>query len=74
MKQLTVEQAIQSLPELVTAAIDGEDVVVQHQRGAVRLVPIETRQRRPVFGSAKGLISMADDFDAPLEDFRDYLE
>jgi len=29
------------------------------------------RQRVP--GSAKGLIKMADDFDEPLEDFRDYM-
>ena len=29
------------------------------------------RQRMP--GSAKGLIKMADDFDEPLEDFRDYM-
>lgn len=28
----------------------------------------------PQFGSAKGMITMADDFDAPLEDFREYME
>lgn len=27
----------------------------------------------PEFGSAKGLIKMADDFDEPLEDFADYV-
>lgn len=27
----------------------------------------------PKFGSAKGLISMAADFDEPLEDFSDYM-
>jgi hypothetical protein len=26
------------------------------------------------FGSAKGLIEMAEDFDEPLEDFREYEE
>jgi hypothetical protein len=32
----------------------------------------ETRQ--PIFGSGKGLITyMADDFDEPLEDFKDYM-
>ncbi len=29
-------------------------------------------RRQRVFGSAKGLIKMADDFDAPLDDFKDY--
>ena len=33
---------------------------------------VESRGRR-VPGSAKGLIRMADDFDEPLEDFRDYM-
>ena len=32
-------------------------------------VPIRQRQ----FGSAKGLIKIAEDFDAPLEDFREYM-
>jgi hypothetical protein len=27
----------------------------------------------PKFGSAKGKIKMAPDFDAPLEDFKDYM-
>jgi hypothetical protein len=30
--------------------------------------------RTPRFGSAKGLVTfMADDFDAPLDDFKDYM-
>ena len=32
-------------------------------------------QARPVFGSGKGWFSdMSDDFDEPLEDFREYME
>jgi antitoxin (DNA-binding transcriptional repressor) of toxin-antitoxin stability system len=38
-----------------------------------RLVPVRNGLRRPRFGSAKGLITMADDFDEPLEDFADYM-
>jgi hypothetical protein len=34
----------------------------------VQLVPVLPSERRPQFGSAKGLIVMADDFDAPLAD------
>ena len=33
--------------------------------------PPKVRQQR-VFGSAKGLIKIASDFDAPLDDFKDY--
>jgi len=30
-------------------------------------------QTAPVFGCLKGQIQMSDDFDAPLEDFKDYM-
>jgi hypothetical protein len=30
-------------------------------------------ERRPVFGCAKGQFWMADDFDAPLEEFKEYM-
>jgi hypothetical protein len=33
----------------------------------------ETKTEKPVFGSLKGKIHLADDFDAPLEDFKDYM-
>lgn len=31
------------------------------------------QKRKPVFGSAKGKIKISKDFDAPLEDFKDYM-
>ena len=31
------------------------------------------QKKTPVFGCAKGQFRMADDFDAPLEDFKDYM-
>jgi len=75
MTQITVEQAMAKLAALVDAAMEGEDVVlVRGGHGAVRLVPVERPNRRPQFGSAKGLIAMSDDFDAPLDDFRGYME
>ena len=33
----------------------------------------EQPKKVPVFGCAKGQFKMADDFDAPLEDFKDYM-
>jgi antitoxin (DNA-binding transcriptional repressor) of toxin-antitoxin stability system len=35
-----------------------------------RLVPIQDKPHRQ-FGSAKGLITIAEDFDAPLEGFKE---
>jgi antitoxin (DNA-binding transcriptional repressor) of toxin-antitoxin stability system len=73
MKQVTVEQASRRLDDLVTAAMGGEDVVLVREDGpAVRLVPVVPPAGRPRFGSAKGLITIAPDFDGPLDDFREY--
>lgn len=33
----------------------------------------ETKEKRPVFGSFKGKIIMSDDFDEPLDDFKEYM-
>ncbi|MBW3569925.1 MAG: type II toxin-antitoxin system prevent-host-death family antitoxin [Gemmatimonadetes bacterium] len=62
------------LPELVRQAARGEDVILTDAGEAVaKIIPI-TRARGPrQFGSAKGLIHMADDFDEPLEEFEDYM-
>jgi antitoxin (DNA-binding transcriptional repressor) of toxin-antitoxin stability system len=40
----------------------------------VDVVPIlQTAHPRPKFGSARGRVQMAPDFDAPLDDFADYV-
>lgn len=39
---------------------------------AVDPMPFKINKQR-VFGSSKGLIKMTEDFDAPLEDFKDYM-
>jgi antitoxin (DNA-binding transcriptional repressor) of toxin-antitoxin stability system len=75
MNRLTVEQATGRLGELVDAAVGGQEIVLVHGEGsAVRLVPVAAGKAKPRFGSAKGLIEMADDFDAPLPDFHEYME
>jgi antitoxin (DNA-binding transcriptional repressor) of toxin-antitoxin stability system len=72
MAPISVEEAQHRLPELMDEAAGGEEVVIARADGtAFRLVPMESPPR-PRFGSARGLFTMADDFDAPLEDFKDY--
>jgi antitoxin (DNA-binding transcriptional repressor) of toxin-antitoxin stability system len=73
MHQINIDEAKSNLPDLIDAAINGEEVVIaKDDQHVVRLVPISRTKPRPQFGSAKGLISMSDDFDEPLEDFADY--
>jgi len=43
-------------------------------KAILTFTPAETKRKKiPVFGCAKGQFRMADDFDAPLEDFKDYM-
>lgn len=74
MQQLTLNEAIAQLPELVKAAARGEEVLIGENGTVVKLVPMTPASGKRVFGSAKGTFQMADDFDAPLEDFKEYME
>jgi antitoxin (DNA-binding transcriptional repressor) of toxin-antitoxin stability system len=51
-----------------------EVIITQGGEPLVKLVAL-TKQGRKYrqFGSAKGLIRMADDFDEPIEDFKEYM-
>ena len=70
MHAVTIEEAKSQLPELLDEALRGEEVVILRDNApAVKLVPAT----RAGFGSYKGRIIMADDFDAPLEDIADYM-
>ncbi len=59
--------------DLIEAALRGDKVVItKNGQQIVEIVPIKPAHK-PRFGSAKGKIKIADDFDAPLEDFKDYV-
>lgn len=72
MKQVNVYEAKTHLSRLLQEAVDGEDIVIARDGvPLVRLVPVGAPPGRSILGILKG-IQIADDFDAPLEDFADY--
>jgi antitoxin (DNA-binding transcriptional repressor) of toxin-antitoxin stability system len=75
MERYSLDEARLYLDQLITQAREGKTVlIVDENEGAVQLVPVSSPPLRPRrAGSARGLIKMADDFDAPLEDFDDYM-
>lgn len=74
MNSVTITEAAQKLPDLIDAALRGEEIIITDgDRSLVRLTPTTPVKPSPTFGSAKGLIEMSDDFDEPLEDFKDYM-
>ena len=61
------------LSSLVNRALAGEEVIVSRDnRPLLKLVPIESPATKRTPGSARDVVKVADDFDAPLDDFIDY--
>lgn len=73
MYQINLKEAETQLAKLIEQAAEGEEVIITRNDGAAfKIVPLHDRVKAPKFGSAKGLIKMSDDFDAPLENFKEY--
>jgi antitoxin (DNA-binding transcriptional repressor) of toxin-antitoxin stability system len=71
-RQYNIGQAKTHLPSLVRETLAGDEVIIaKDNKPLVKLVPLTPRRWTP--GSAKGQIWMSDDFDAPLEDFEEYM-
>jgi antitoxin (DNA-binding transcriptional repressor) of toxin-antitoxin stability system len=74
MQIIDVEQAKTSLDDLLDAAIQGQEIILTRDAQPVaRLIGLVHERSRPRFGSAKGRIHIAEDFDAPLTDFEEYM-
>ncbi|MFL6212813.1 MAG: type II toxin-antitoxin system Phd/YefM family antitoxin [Blastocatellia bacterium] len=75
MHHVSLEEAKTNLPDLIDAAVAGKEIIIaKDPQHLVKLVPVPMMKPRPQFGSAKGLITMSDDFDEPLQDFEEYLK
>lgn len=76
MITVSLNEAKQNLEELIEKALAGEKVEIVSDKAVARLLvqyaptPIGNR-----IGSQKGvLIYMSEDFNAPLDDFKEYME
>jgi prevent-host-death family protein len=75
---ITLEEAQANLKDLIHRLAPGEEVVItENQQPVARLVsepPKPSVQPRPGPGLGKGMITfIAPDFDAPLEDMKEYM-
>ena len=72
--QVNIDDPKIRLRDLLDAAMRGDKVIIVGKGGKqmVELVPVVHGQRRK-FGSAKGKIKMAPDFNGPLADFNAYM-
>ena len=75
MYQIDLHEAKRHFVALIDVALGGEEIVItQGDQPVLKLVRVVAPTARRKAGSAKGLITMASDFDAPLEDFRAYMQ
>lgn len=59
---------------IIDAALRGEAVFIEREdKALIHLIPLKNMLHPRKAGSAKGMIHMADDFDAPLDDFAAYM-
>jgi prevent-host-death family protein len=76
--RISIQEAQTRLSELIRDLHDGAEVVItEHDRPVARLVPAagaaKRQPRQP--GTMRGtVLYMAPDFDAPLDDFKEYME
>ena len=76
---ITIEEAQANLKALIHQLAPGEEIVItENQQPVARLVSETPRPRtglRPPPGLGKGMIRfIAPDFDAPLDDMKEYME
>jgi prevent-host-death family protein len=74
MKAFNIHEAKARLSELIEKAMLGEEVIIAKGNKPVAKLTALTPARTPrVPGSARGKIWIAPDFDAPLDEFKDYM-
>ena len=78
MLTVTLEEAQATLKELIHRLAPGEEIVIiEDQQPVAKLIsqrPKPAKSPRPGPGLCKGMITyIAPDFDAPLEDMKEYM-
>ena len=75
MERYSLQEAQDHLRQLIDDARHGKTVLILDEtEQAVQLVPLTTSTKTRRAGSARGLVKIAPDFDAPLTDFGDYMK
>jgi len=74
MLQVNIQEAQINFSTLMSRVFGGEEIVIlRDEKPIAKLVPINGFKAKRRLGTAKGKIKIADDFDEPLEDFKEYM-
>ena len=74
MLQVNIHEAKTNLSKLIQKVINGEEVIIaKGNKPVVKLTLIDCLKPQRKLGTAIGKVKLSDDFDEPLEDFKDYM-
>ena len=79
--QVEMKSVPAKLPDMLAAVKNGDEVlIVDNNHPVAQLIAVKqtagakaTKKPKRKLGSCAGKIWIADDFDAPLDDFKDYM-
>ena len=76
MTTISIQNAQASLADVIHRLLPGEEVVItEDEQPVARLVSAAGSRPQPRLGTLKGtVLYMAPDFDAPLDEFQEYME
>lgn len=76
MTRVSVQEAQATLPDLIRRLATGDEVIItQDDLAVARLIGAPAVRVRRTLGSLRGTVThMASDFDAPLDDFAEYMK
>ncbi len=74
MTKVTIHEAKTQLSKLIQRALEGEEIIIARgKEPLIKLVPLPEQRKARRIGGARGLVEyIAEDFNAPLEVFREY--
>ena len=74
--RVNIHEAKTQLSKLIQAAVNGKEVIIARgNKPIVRLeVLAEAKSERKIGNVKDLLVFMSDDFDEPLDDFKEYME
>jgi prevent-host-death family protein len=68
--KINIHDAKTQFSRLLTRVSEGEEVIIAKAgKPIARLIPIGTKPKKRIPGSAKGKVVITKDFDAPLPDY-----
>ncbi|HHE38098.1 MAG TPA: DUF2281 domain-containing protein [Candidatus Cloacimonetes bacterium] len=78
MHQVSLNEAKKIFPKLIDEVLIGEEILItKNRKPIIKMSSIRAKKtdkiKRIRPGSAKGLFQIMDDFDEPLDDFKDYM-